>query len=139
MYGVGPRSCRIILAYWDRLKILACTGGYYIEAFQGFRGVTQVNPLPPNIFNVVVDAVMFHWDFLVTEGVKGPYGWIREVLFCAAFFYIDYGLIASTNPEWLQRAFNTLTGLFKRVGLHTNAVNIVSILCCPYFAAGTQS
>ena len=36
-------------------------GGYYGSAFQGFRGVTQEDPLPPTILNVVVDAVVRHW------------------------------------------------------------------------------
>ena len=33
------------------------------------------------------------------------------------FFYVDDGLVASTDPEWLQGAFDTLTGLFDRVEL----------------------
>ena len=41
--------------------MMARAGGYYGEAFKGARGVTQVNPLPPTIFNVVVDAVVWHW------------------------------------------------------------------------------
>ena len=36
-------------------------GGYYGSAFQGFRGVTQGDPLSPTILNVVVDAVVSHW------------------------------------------------------------------------------
>ena len=34
---------------------------YYEVAFTGARGVTQGYPLSPNIFNVVVDAVVSHW------------------------------------------------------------------------------
>ena len=30
-----------------------------------------------------------------------------------AFFYADEGLVASTDPRWLQYAFNMLTGLFE--------------------------
>ena len=35
--------------------------GYYGEAFEGGRGVTQGYLLSPTIFNVVVDAVVRHW------------------------------------------------------------------------------
>ena len=42
--------------------------GYYREAFKGFWGMTQVESLSPTIFNVVVDAVVRHWVFLVDEG-----------------------------------------------------------------------
>ena len=37
-----------------------------------------------------------------------------------ACFYADNGLIASRDPDFLQRAFGVLTGLFDRVGLQTN-------------------
>ena len=39
----------------------AQAGGYYGTAFKGARGVTQGDPLSPTIFNVVVDAVVWHW------------------------------------------------------------------------------
>ena len=35
----------------------------------------------------------------------------------ADFFYEDNGLVASTYPGWLQSEFDTLPGLFGRVGL----------------------
>ena len=48
--------------------MVARAGGYYGEAFKGARGVTQVDPLSPTIFNVVVDAVIQHWiDGIVDE------------------------------------------------------------------------
>ena len=53
----------------------------------------------------------------------------REVQIRASFFYVDNGLIASTRPEWLQGAFDTLTGLFDQVGLQTNIVKTVGMLC----------
>ena len=47
-------------------------GGYYREAFQGFKGVTQGDPLSPTIFNMVVDAVVRHWVSLVVGGAEVP-------------------------------------------------------------------
>ena len=56
--------------------MVARAGRYYIEAFKGARGVTQGDPLSPTIFNVVVDAVVWHWiDGIVDEtGGKGETG-----------------------------------------------------------------
>ena len=38
----------------------------------------------------------------------------------AAFFNADDGMVAFADLGWIQTAFNTLTGLFGRVGLRTN-------------------
>ena len=38
--------------------MLERAGGYYGTTFQGVRGVTQIDPLSPTIFNVVVDTVV---------------------------------------------------------------------------------
>ena len=58
---------------------------------------------------------------------------------CAAFFYTGDGLVASTEPLWLQLEFDTLTGLFGRVGLHKNVGNTVRMICRPCRTTGTQS
>ena len=47
------------------------TGGYYGAEFKGFRGVKQEDSLPPTIFNVVVDAVLWHWVLLVAGALVG--------------------------------------------------------------------
>ena len=44
------------------------SGGYYRSAFQGFRGVTQGDPMSPTIFNMVAYAVVWHWVELMVEG-----------------------------------------------------------------------
>ena len=36
------------------------------------------------------------------------------------FFYADDGMVVSTDLGWLHLAFDTLTGIFDRVGLQTN-------------------
>ena len=83
-------------------------GGYCEGYFKGFQGVTQGDPLPPTIFNVVVDAVVCHWISLVEGGTGGQDGWGRAVLHRAAFLYMDDGLVALIDPVWLQGLFDTL-------------------------------
>ena len=39
-------------------------GGYYSAPLRGERGVNQGDPLPLTIFNVLVDAVVCHWESL---------------------------------------------------------------------------
>ena len=55
----------------ERMKTVAQAGKYYREPFCGEGGVTQGDPLPPTIFNVVVDEVIHHWEFLVAEREGG--------------------------------------------------------------------
>ena len=56
----------------------------------------------------------------------------------AALFYADDGMVASSDPCWLQWAFNTLVGLFDHVGLQTNLGKTVSMTLRPCSAAGNQ-
>ena len=66
-YGVGPNARRLLTNYCRLLTMVTRAGGYYGTAFGGERGVTQVNPLSPTIFNVVVDAVVRHWANGIVE------------------------------------------------------------------------
>ena len=57
----------------------------------------------------------------------------------AALFYADDGIVASSDPRWLQGVFNTMVGLFDSLDLHTNVGKTVSIVCHPFQAAGNLS
>ena len=48
-------------------------------------------------------------------------------------------MVPSTDPRWLQTAFNTLTRLFNRVGLQTNILKNVGMVCQPCRAAGVRA
>ena len=45
--------------------------GYYGAPFCGERGVTQDNPLSSTILNLVVDAVVHHWESLLVKEQEG--------------------------------------------------------------------
>ena len=116
--------------------MVAQAGGYYGTAFGGVRGVTQGDPMSPTIFNVMVDAVIRHWVTGVLEEseARGELG--QEGGHQAALFYADNGMVASSDPVWMQGAFNALVVLFDRVGLQTNVRKTVGMVCHPCQAAG---
>ena len=84
--------------------MVASADGYYGTAFQGARGVTQGDTLSPAIFNVVVDVVVRHWATVVISGAeeRGERG--HESRHQASLFYVDDGMVASSDPRWLQGA-----------------------------------
>ena len=41
-------------------------------------------------------------------------------------------MVVSSDPAWLQGAFNTLVAIFDRVSLLTNVRKTVSMVCHPY-------
>ena len=43
-------------------------------------------------------------------------------------FYSDDEVVASTNPGWIQQAFDLLTGLFDQVGLQTIVHKTVGVV-----------
>ena len=115
--------------YWERTTMVERAGSYYGKGFKGGRRVKQGNPLSPTIFNVVVDAVVRHWlTIAVKEAEKrGERG--MESRHLAALFYSDNGMLASSDPQWLQWDFTQLVGLFDRVGLKKNCGKTVSMTC----------
>ena len=99
---------------------MARAGGYYRAAFKGYQGVNQLDPLSTTISNVVLDEVVSHWLTMMVEvaeerGENGQKGRHQN-----SVFYTDYGMVALSDPQWLQGAFSTLICLFNRVGLQTN-------------------
>ena len=97
-YGVGPNARRLLTTYWRRLTMEARAAGYYGTEFGGERGVTQGDPLYSTIFNVVVDAVVWHWVNGIVEAAeaKGETG--REGRHQSALFYADDGMVVLSDP-----------------------------------------
>ena len=45
--------------------MISRAGRYFGLPFKGYRGMTQGYPMSPTLFNVVVDAVIYHWETVV--------------------------------------------------------------------------
>ena len=94
----GPQTLRILQAYWDRLQMAAKAGGYpppHPPSFHGYRGVTQGNPFPPTVFNMVVGVVIRHWVTVVVPMEAGAEGLGENFRECAAF--------STGMTGWLRR------------------------------------
>ena len=74
---------------------------------------------------MVVDTVVQHWIEETVESADGQGGRGQEGRNQNPLFYADDGMIASSDPGWLQGSFNTLLGLFCQVGLQTNVRKMV--------------
>ena len=113
-------------------------GGYYGSAFKGSRGVTQVDPLSPTIFNFVVDAVVQHWVTVMVNSAEGRIRREQEGRCQNSLFWADDDMVTSSDPRWLQGNFVTLLVLFYRVGLKTNGIKTVTMVYRPFQAAGMK-
>ena len=91
------------------------------------------------LFKVVVDMVDIHWMTIFGIVGCGTSGILKDGTEDGILFYTNEGLIESTQPEWLQETFNTLIGVFYRVGLSTNVVKMVRIILHSCRVVGTHS
>ena len=138
-YGVGERVRKMLREYWEQTTMVTRAGSYYGKGFKGERGVTQGDPLSPTIFNVVVDTVVRHWLTIAVQEAERRVEREREGQHQAALVYADDGMLASSDPRWLQWAFTQLVGLFDRVGLKTNCNKTVSMTCRPCSTLANRS
>ena len=80
-----------------------------------------------------------HWVELMVEGSEERSERLQEGILHSNLFYTDNGMVASSEPCWIQGAFDTLVGLFDRVGLRTNVGETVDMICRPFQVAVNQS
>ena len=78
---------------------------------------------------MVVDSVIRYWVTVVAPAEYGTEGLGLSIQDLEAQFYANNGLVASTQPERLQRAFVILSVLFDQVGIRMNASETVSMTC----------
>ena len=114
--------------YCSCLTMVAKVSRYSGRPFKGYQGVTQGDPLSPTIFNVVVDAVICHWLTVMTPTESGTGGLGLTIIDLADYFYANNSLVASTQPERLQRAFDGLNVLFDQFILRTNMTKTVDMV-----------
>ena len=85
---------------------------------------------------MVVDSVIRHWVTAVVATEKGVYGIDLTIRYLESYFYANCGLIASPQPESLQRPIDVLAGLFDRVGIQTITQKTVSMAFQPCHTPG---
>ena len=128
-YSVGPRTLRILWTYWNWMHMVANAGGYFSPPFKGHHRATQGYPLSPNVFNVVVDAMIRHFATVMAPMEAGAEVLREMIQKLVDFFYVYNSVVASPRPEMLQRAFNVLTDLFNRSCLNINVRKMVIMAC----------
>ena len=98
-YGLGTNLSRLLTNYCKRQRIVPNLGKFLGKSFGAGRGLTQVKPASPVIFNIVVDAVLR----AVLDVVCGPQE-TQHGLFWAAVdrnlvFYAENVRIAGRAPK----------------------------------------
>jgi hypothetical protein len=96
------------------------------------RGVTQGGPLSAKLFNIMVDAVVrdWHWILRKESDMEGEeLDKMMDALF--ALFYVDDAYLVAQDPILLQRAIDSLASTFERVGLETNTTKTKATTCTP--------
>jgi hypothetical protein len=120
-YGAGPWMIQLTCGYWCNAIMVCHVVGNYGTAFKAGCGIIQGGPLSAKLFNILVDAVVHEWVWLLEE--DGDY---KEGKLAAststfyAIFYINDAYLASRDAGFLQHALTLLVNLFQRVGLQTN-------------------
>ena len=106
------------------------------------RHGTQISSAPPDVLEAIDDGSTGRR--ILQDGVSGSVG-KKDLGECGqegrhqdALFYADDGTVESLYPSWLQGAFNTLVGLFDRVGLRTNFGKTVGMVCRLCQVSGNQ-
>jgi len=133
-YGMGPKLINLLRNFWSRQNVVIRQSGFHGTPIQPERGQTQGGVFAGTLFNILLDAVIRHWltlvvndNGIVTDGF-GPTVGERMAL-----FYADDGLLSSTDHQWLQQALDVLIGLFRRMGLQTNAAKTKTMTTFPHY------
>ncbi len=132
LHGVGPKMLRLICNFWDSATNVCRAKGNYGRPFKANHDVTHGGPLLAKLFNILIDAVIREWMWLMRatiDNVDGNLAECIEGLFVV--FYINDGYIASRNVEFLQEALDILVKTFKRVGLTMNTKKTQAMVCTP--------
>ena len=94
--------------------------------------------MPPNISNVVVYAVVQNCVKEMAERAGGQSGHRQEGRHQNSLFCTYDGMIASSDPGWMQGAFSNLVCLFDWVVLRENFWKMVVMVVRAFQAVGTK-
>jgi hypothetical protein len=95
LHGVGPKMLRLIRNFWDSAINICWAKGNYSWPFKASRGVTQGGPLSAKLFNIVVNAVVWEWMWLMRATIDDVDGNLaKRIAGLFAVFYVDNGYIA---------------------------------------------
>ena len=93
-YEVGPMMLRLIKYFWDHANSVCHAVGSYDAPFKAHYGAIHGGPLLPQIFNVMVDAVLRGWLCQVLGVDDARHGYGKGVRKFFAICYADDGLVA---------------------------------------------
>ena len=110
-----PRALRILQAYWIQITMVAKSRVYYIPPppLKVYHCVTQVDPLSPTIFDVVLESIIRHWLMLVASTEASTEVIYASLQDFAVYFYTNYKIVVSTQTERFQRSFDVIADLFN--------------------------
>ena len=74
-----------------------------------------------------MNAIILHWLTVVALTEAGAYVLGVVIRYLAEYVYTDDGLVASTQPERLNKVFDVLTDLFDQVVLRTSTRKTLSM------------
>ena len=82
------------------------------------------------LFNVVVDNVIITCLSMTVEDHRVYHDGLGETVgWCLVFFYSNYGMVKTSNSDWIQHAMNVMVCLFRRYGLAANVDKSRTITC----------
>ena len=112
-YVTSPTT---FVGYWQcfgKSNRLSPKNIYHSPHFKATRVTTQGILISLTLFNLIVDNVVRNWLALVVEDqLVTQEGLGLLVGRCLGLFYVDYGMVVSQDPEWLQGSLNVLIVLF---------------------------
>jgi hypothetical protein len=131
-YGAGPWMIRLIRGFWHDTIMVCHMAENYGTAFTAGHGITQGGPLSAKLFNILVDAVVRKWVWLLEEDRdyrEGKLASLTSTFF--AFFYVDNAYLASWDAGFLQHALTLLVNLIQQVGVQAMTSKTQTMICTP--------
>jgi hypothetical protein len=101
-YGAGHQMIQLIRGFWCNAIVVCRAAGDYGTAFMASRGVTQGGPLFAKLFNILVDAVVHEWVWLLEEDgdyKEGNLAALTSTFF--AIFYVNNAYLTSWDVGFL--------------------------------------